>query len=211
MRLALHPDDGSVTREDTPQGHVYTRAGRRYPSATALISELWPYNGPPNDGSAARIGTTVHDVMADLARGGVMRPEMIFAQPELAHVLRLKRHLDRVAEVYAVERPMASAALGLGGTVDLVCRLDGQLAIVDWKTKSREPDDRALDMHHLQAAIYAEMWRELTGDRPAATYVIASWPDNWLVHERSIEATLPELYSDRVMAALNRVRAGVKQ
>ena len=196
MRYVPVAETRGVTMRDHPTGHVYTLHGRDYPSATAAISHIWPYRGPPGDGKAAVTGTAAHAVMADLARGGQMPPEMIFAQDVLGPVLRLKPHLEEVGDVYAVERPMVSLSLELGGTVDLVCRRDGRLTILDWKTKAREPDEEALDKHHLQAAMYAEMWSETHGERPSQTTIVASWPDGAQAYTRDITHSLRRLYDE---------------
>lgn len=212
MNVSLIPPAPGVARMEVNGEHVYTDgSGAYYPSATAVLAELWPYNGPPSDGRAARVGTRVHGVMAGLARGGEMEMEMIYAQEELAHCLRLRRHLEEVSDVYAVEMPMVGAeTLGIGGTVDLVCRRDGLLTILDWKTKAREPDAEVVDRHHLQAAMYAVLWRELTGEMPRQTTVVASWPDGAQAYTREMAATADELFSKRVIDAVGRVRARLR-
>jgi len=206
-----------ITRMDMDGMHVYYDGGGRcYPSATAVISELWPYRGPPNDGSAARLGSAVHEAMAEQLRGREYDPgrygEACCDRDEMhRHVIRLLPHADRLTGVEAVEEPMVSPGLGIGGTVDAVARLDGRLAVIDWKTKSAEPGEEAIGMHHLQAAMYAYMWSERTGAMPLDTAVISSWsggPDGpgTLAHVREVAATLPTLFGEEVMAAVGRVR-----
>ena len=48
-----------------------------------------------------------------------------------------KKHFDnRIGTIYQQETTMSSDRLCLAGTVDLICEFDGELAVVDFKTKS---------------------------------------------------------------------------
>lgn len=204
------------TRMTVDGAHVYADGRAYYPSASAVIAELRPYRGPPNDGSAARVGTAAHEGMARYVLSGIgagyAGPMGSTQEAEQAgsHMARLARAMGDIGEVYAVERPMVSAALGVGGTADMVCRHGGELAVLDWKTKSREPDADTVGMHHLQCAMYAWMWKELTGELPARLAVVASWPDEHRTYLAHTDPVMREVFSERVIDAIGRVRAGLR-
>jgi hypothetical protein len=64
-------------------------------------------------------------------------------------------------EVIAPEQVFCSPTLGLAGTADLVCKVDGKLTIMDWKTGSGIYPEM-----FLQLAAYALMWEEEHPDQP---------------------------------------------
>lgn len=205
-----------ITRMDVDGQHVYYDGKKYYPSATAVIGELWPYRGPPGVGEdAASIGAEVHDIMAGYATTESWRPADIFdtgmREAAQAHAEALLPYMRPVKKVHAAEIAMVSEGIGIGGTADLVCERDGRLCVLDWKTKFREPADDAIDRHHLQAAMYAFMWKELTGELPSETVIVCSWRHLQIgsgsqAWSRPIEATAPVLFGEEVMAAVRRVR-----
>ena len=57
-----------------------------------------------------------------------------------------KFHLDtRLDNIYQQETTMKSDRLCLAGTVDLICEVDGELAIVDFKTSAKEKPEEWLE------------------------------------------------------------------
>ena len=64
-------------------------------------------------------------------------------------------------EVISPEQVFCSPTLGLAGTADLVCKVDGKLTIMDWKTGSGIYPEM-----FLQLAAYALMWEEEHPDQP---------------------------------------------
>lgn len=214
MRYEPVPIDPGVRMVEADGRHLYTDGKSWWPSATALVGELWPYRGPPGDGSAARVGSAVHEGMARYiidGRGATWTGPVGTAEEGSLvgqHLARLTGMAQAISVAYAVEVPMALRELGLGGTPDLVCRLDSRLTVLDWKTKSRPVEEEWVwDAHHLQAAIYARMWEELTGERPAQTCVVVSSPAGTETVVREANEGLKALYADGTMAALARVQA----
>ena len=210
--LALIPDGNQPKMLSVDGRHVYTDGMSYWPSVTALIERLNPYHGPEHDASdpngPAQVGTRAHEAMAKLLRTGLDFSEP--GSPEERHVHALRGHAKRISRVFAIERRMASPLLGLGGTVDAVGIIDGRLSVIDWKTKSAEPTDEILAYHHLQAAAYAHMWHELTGDMPAQTSVI--WSDGERAEATHWEADigLKRLFSDEVIQAIAAVRMDMR-
>lgn len=201
-------------RLDVDGEHVYVLDNIYYPSATAVVSEVWPYNGPPGAGAeAARVGSVVHEIMAEQCRGREYNPgcwrEAWNVDRNLvdAHARRLVPYTDMIESVLGVEEAVVSTTLGVGGTADLVCHRRNELTVIDWKTKSAEPDEHALNMHHLQAAIYATAWNDMHGELPGMTAVICSWPGGTTESVRPYADTARDLFSEPVIAAIARARA----
>ena len=69
-----------------------------------------------------------------------------------------KFYLDtRLDNIYQQETPMYSNRLCLAGTVDLICEVDGELAIVDFKTSAKEKPEEWLEDYFVQLSAY---WAE---------------------------------------------------
>jgi genome maintenance exonuclease 1 len=57
---------------------------------------------------------------------------------------------------------MYSDQLCLAGTVDLICEVDGELAIVDFKTSKKEKPEEWLEDYFVQLSAYWAMFSEKT-------------------------------------------------
>lgn len=76
----------------------------------------------------------------------------------------VKSHLDkRLDNVYNQETQMLSHKLGLAGTVDLICEVDGELSIVDFKTSVKAKPEKWLEDYFVQLSAYWAMYAEHTG------------------------------------------------
>jgi len=88
-----------------------------------------------------------------------------------------KFYLDtRIDNIYYQEERMYSDRLCLAGTVDLVCEVDGELSIVDFKTSAKEKPEEWLEDYFVQLSAYWAMFSEKTGVVPKKLVV-------WLVAE----------------------------
>ena len=78
-----------------------------------------------------------------------------------------KSYLDkRIDNIYQQETRMFSRRLCLAGTVDLICEVDGELAIVDFKTAEKEKPEEWLEDYFVQLSAYWAMFSEATGVVP---------------------------------------------
>ena len=57
--------------------------------------------------------------------------------------------------------PLFSHHLRLAGTVDCIAEWDGRLAVIDFKTSTREKKKDWIENYFMQAAAYAIMYEEL--------------------------------------------------
>ena len=67
---------------------------------------------------------------------------------------------------------MFSDRLCLAGTVVLICEVDGELAIVDFKTSKKEKPEEWLEDYFVQLSAYWAMFSEKTGIVPKKLVVI---------------------------------------
>ena len=78
-----------------------------------------------------------------------------------------KPHLDkRLDNIYQQETSMSSEKLCLAGTVDLICEVDGELAVVDFKTSKESKPVEWIQDYFVQLSAYWAMFSENTGRIP---------------------------------------------
>lgn len=109
---------------------------------------------------AADAGTYIHNYIEDFVNGkNPSRP----INPQLNRVIDdfMQWWEKTNIEVISAEQVFCSPTLKLAGTADLVCKVDGKLTIMDWKTGSGIYPEM-----FLQLAAYAIMWEEEHPDQP---------------------------------------------
>lgn len=76
-------------------------------------------------------------------------------------------------EVVGIEVPMQSKTLGVQGRCDFIAFIDGELCILDWKSKKNLPVRRDwINDYFLQCTAYALCFKEHTGELPKKLHVV---------------------------------------
>lgn len=70
---------------------------------------------------------------------------------------KFKKILDRIDNVYAVEKMLYHKLLRISGTVDCIAEFDGVLSIIDYKTSKKIKYESEIKHYFAQAAAYALM------------------------------------------------------
>jgi len=83
---------------------------------------------------------------------------------------------------------MFSHRLCLAGTVDLICEVDGELAIVDFKTAEKAKPEEWLEDYFVQLSAYWAMFSEATGVVPKklVVFLVGENGDVQIVERRNI-------------------------
>ena len=157
----------------------------RYPSVSRVLGEtsdksfLEAWIARVGQEEADRIsresqefGHAVHDLLENhLVDNKIQIPQNV-----VGFTFRnIRAKLGRIDEVIGIEVPMFSHLLGVQGRCDFIGVIDGELAILDWKTKKGKtsPQPKAwLDDYFLQTAIYAICFKEMTGEVPKRLHVV---------------------------------------
>ena len=79
-----------------------------------------------------------------------------------------KPDLDKIDNILCQEQSLWSFELGIAGSVDCIAEHTGEngepeLAIIDFKTSTKERQDSYNESYYIQASAYAEMFEERTG------------------------------------------------
>ena len=117
--------------------------------------------------AATTRGTKVHKLAEMYLRNELVLQTSLFdeQEPIIGEMFnQLSEELDKhVGAIKAIEAPLYSNALRVGGTVDLVAEWDGILSVIDLKTSSKPKKVDWIDAYFMQCAAYAMMWEERTG------------------------------------------------
>ena len=78
--------------------------------------------------------------------------------------------LERINDIFAIEFPMVSRELKMGGTADIIAKFDGIDSIIDLKSSTRPKEQSWCEKFFLQETAYSIMFEELTS-RPIGQLV----------------------------------------
>ena len=147
-----------------------------YPSITSVISfvsrkKFADWRAKVGNEEANRItkqattrGTRLHHVLEVYLQNGDYKSLDEYQIP-LIHMMfhSAKDTIDRkLNNIYHQETSMFSDKLCLAGTVDLICEVDGELSIVDFKTSKQPKPEEWLENYFVQLSAYWAMFSEKT-------------------------------------------------
>ena len=175
----------NLDRRDSPDGRRYvTLDGDAYPSVTTVLGILneesiakWRKRVGEEEANrisriASQRGTKVHNVIEKYIDNN---PDYLDGvMPHNIQTFKdIQRHIDEnLNKVYSIEAPLYSKHLGVAGRVDCVGQWNGKDSIIDWKTSRKEKKKEWISNYFMQAAAYAIMWEERTGN-PIKQLVVA--------------------------------------
>ena len=88
--------------------------------------------------------------------------------------------LERINDIFAIEFPMVSRELKIGGTADIIAKFDGIDSIIDLKSSTRPKELPYCEKFFLQETAYSIMFEELTS-RPIGQLVTIIASENGTV------------------------------
>ena len=107
---------------------------------------------------ATRRGTSIHTI----AERYVLNEENIFRNQMPVNIDSFKPIQDTLDEhvdnIFGIEMPLYSKALGCAGRTDLVAEYDGKLSIIDFKTSRRLKKEEWIENYFLQSTVYSMMF-----------------------------------------------------
>lgn len=171
MKIIHDPKNKQINFLDE---RFYTNDGiNYYPSVTTVLDvypkgkgfQDWLKNLGLNTEEVLRRageqGTNVHNAIDSYLKGEELSwmNEEEKANYTLQEWMMILRFVDFFTtykpEIIAHEVPLVSNTLELGGTIDLVCRINGEVWLLDYKTSNALHTS-----YELQIAAYAMMWNE---------------------------------------------------
>lgn len=155
--------------EENESGRYYVTPEGKYPSVTTVTGwekrkffAEWRRNNPEEAKRTVNRGNKLHSLIEKYLNNEQLNKKQI--DPfTLDLFLQMKKDIDRIDNIYALEHPLYSKLIRLAGRVDCVAEFDGQLSIIDFKgsTKTKRKED--IENYFMQATAYSIMWKERTG------------------------------------------------
>ena len=176
---------------DREDGHWYqTKFDKVYPSVNTILSataseekknglKSWKENEPAHEyitAQAQDVGTQSHQIIEDYLNNSLSLEE--FDLLPIAHFQNLKPYLENISEVVCIEQRMYSDKLRVAGTSDLIAKYNGELSIIDYKTKRKPQVDEYMYEYYLQTTCYAQMFEEVTGQKINQVVILVSSEKN---------------------------------
>ena len=109
---------------------------------------------------ATNRGTKTHELIEHY----LLNEEVVLDNPSTKMLFtQAKKELRNIDNIYALEKSLYSRELGVAGTVDCIAEYKGELAIIDFKTSTKEKREEWIHDYFAQETAYAIMFQELTG------------------------------------------------
>ena len=86
--------------------------------------------------------------------------------------------MENISNVTCIEQRMYSDKLRVAGTSDLIAEYNGELSIIDYKTKRKPQIDDFMYEYYLQTTCYAQMFQEVTGRKINQVVILVSSEKN---------------------------------
>ena len=173
-----------------------------YPSVTSVISfvkasKFAEWRQRVGEEEANRVtkqattrGTKLHRVFEVYLQNGDYQALDEWQSPLIQLMFKYaKPYIDkRLDRIYQQETNMYSSRLCLAGTVDLICEVDGELSIVDFKTSKQEKPEEWLEDYFVQLSAYWAMFSERTGvvPRKLVVFLVGENGDVQIVERRNV-------------------------
>ncbi len=180
--MFIHKDGISIPeiKAETKDGvRLYkTPEGQLYPSITTVLKNrnkkgLHEWRERVGDDVAnyvsrksATRGTQVHHFCEDYLNNDLEKVEEHKKGRFLSYCLfsQLKPVLDeKIGLIYCQESALWSDKYRLAGRVDCIAEYDDEIAVIDFKTSTKEREDAWNENYYIQASAYSEMFYERTG------------------------------------------------
>ena len=82
--------------------------------------------------------------------------------------------LNKIDNVYCIERPLFSLKMKMAGTVDCIAEYDGVLSVIDFKTSKKIKGEWEIPHYFAQTAAYAIMFEEMYNIKVRQLVIIMS-------------------------------------
>lgn len=171
--------------------HYYqTPKGDIFPSITTLLQKTMPAEKLQNlqnwkeqevasdyiTQESAIIGTQTHKLIENYLNGVTFTEE--YRLLSVAHFNNMIPFLQKINDIHGTELRLYSNIMKLAGTTDCIAKYDGELSIIDYKTKRSHQQEEWMTEHFIQATAYSEMFKELTGIKVKQIVILVSSEKN---------------------------------
>ena len=147
---------------------------------------------------SAIIGTQTHKLIENHLNGITQTDEVRLLS--VAHFNNLLPYVQKINDIHGIELRLYSNEMKLAGTSDCIAKYDGELSIIDYKTKRSNQQEEWMTDHFIQGTAYSEMFKELTGIEIKQVVILVSSEKN--TRMEFVKRT--EDYKDLLIQRLNQ-------
>jgi len=173
--LKEHVEVDAIDRNGT-RFYPIPGADKYYPSVTSITSfknaaffSNWRKKIGETEANritarATQRGTAFHSITEDYFKGELDTDKYLENNPLSVRMFHIaKPTLDRINNIHCLETFLYSHYLGLAGRVDCIAEYEGELAVIDFKTSTKEKQEKWIENYFVQESAYAAMFLERTG------------------------------------------------
>ena len=191
-----------LSRKNVNEVRMYECGDNAYPSITSIISfvsreKFASWRAKVGNEEANKVtkqatsrGTDLHLCLEKYLQNEDVKSLDEYKRPLIQFMFNFAKPYvdDRLDNIYQQETTMYSDKLCLAGTVDLICEVDGELAIVDFKTSKKQKPEDWLEDYFVQLSAYWAMFSEKTGIVPKklVVFLVGENGDVQIVERRNI-------------------------
>ncbi len=125
---------------------------------------------------SALVGTQTHKLIENHLNGITQTDDVRLLS--VAHFNNLLPFIQKINDIHGTELKLYSNALKLAGMSDCIAKYDGELSIIDYKTKRSNQQEEWMTDHFIQGTAYAEMFKELSGIEVKQVVILVSSEKN---------------------------------
>ena len=113
---------------------------------------------------ATQRGTAFHSITEDYVKGDLNLDSYLENNPLSVRMFQTaKSTLNKIDKIHCLETFLYSHYLGLAGRVDCIAEFNGELAVIDFKTSTKEKQEAYIENYFVQETAYAAMFLERSG------------------------------------------------
>ena len=174
--VELEPLEVEPVNKDGVRFYKLPKTDKYYPSVTSITSfknakffKDWRTKIGEDEANritarATQRGTAFHSIAEDYINGELNLDKYLDNNPLSVRMFQsAKDTLNRIDNIHCLESFLYSHYLGLAGRVDCIAEFDGELAVIDFKTSTKEKKEDYIEHYFVQETAYAAMFLERTG------------------------------------------------
>ena len=174
--VELEPLEVEPVNKDGVRFYKLPKTDKYYPSVTSITSfknakffKNWRTKIGEDEANritarATQRGTAFHSIAEDYINGELNIDKYLDNNPLSVRMFQsAKDTLNRIDNIHCLESFLYSHYLGLAGRVDCIAEFDGELAVIDFKTSTKEKKEEHIENYFVQETAYAAMFLERTG------------------------------------------------
>lgn len=169
------PSEPQVVEKDGKRLYKFPTHDKYYPSVTTVTGihskkSIMEWRKRVGEDTANKIssratsrGNAFHAIVEEYFKG-TLDLQKYSNNPLAQNLFRCaKTTLNRISDIHCLETPLYSDLFCLAGRVDCIARFDNELAVIDFKTSTKEKKESWIENYFVQETAYAAMFYELTG------------------------------------------------